>query len=255
MLWPFVVLLGACVGSFVNVVVYRLPRHLSLWHPPSHCPHCHTRLRPWDNVPILGWLWLRGRCRYCGAGISGRYPLVETAMAAWFTLAWWRYGTSPVLVVGACVLGAWLLALALIDGDTLTLPESLLQSGLVLGLIWQGTQGWPRLVDGVMGMVVGLWLLDVVGWLASVILGQTALGGGDPKLAALLGAWLRWPLLLVALFIAVLTGAVAGLWGRLTGRLQAGQPMPFGPFLALGGAVSLLFGVDLLDWYLTVVGW
>jgi len=253
-LGPLVVVLGACVGSFLNVVVYRLPRQLSLWYPPSHCPRCGTRLRPWENVPIFGWLWLRGRCRYCGVHISARYPLVEAATAAWFALAWWRYGASLALV-GACLLGAWLLALALIDADTLTLPESLLKSGLVLGLLWQATQGWAGLVGGVTGMVVGLWLLDIVGWLASVILGQTALGGGDPKLAALLGAWLHWPLLLVALFIAVLTGAVAGLGGRLTGRLQAGQPLPFGPFLALGGAVSLLFGADLLEWYFGLVGW
>ncbi len=248
-LLPLLLLLGACVGSFVNVVVYRLPRGLSLWHPPSHCPHCHTPLRPWDNVPVLGWLWLRGRCRYCGAAISGRYPLVETATALWFGLVGWRFEPSWALL-GALVLGAWLLALALIDQDTLTLPDSLLKSGLVLGLLWQCTQGGPAVVAGMVGMVVGIWLLDGVGWLASVILGQTALGGGDPKLAALLGAWLHWPLLLVALFIAVVAGAGAGILGRLTGRLSPGQPLPFGPFLALGGAVALLFGTDLLAWYL-----
>lgn len=248
-LLPLLVVLGACIGSFLNVVVYRLPRGLSVWHPPSHCPHCHTRLRPWDNVPVLGWLWLRGRCRYCGAGIAPRYPLVEAATALWFALAWWRFEASLTLL-GALVLGVWLFALALIDQDTLTLPDGLLKSGLVLGLLWQCTQGWPGVVGGIWGMVVGIWLLDAVGWLASVILGQTALGGGDPKLAALLGAWLHWPLLLVALFIAVVTGAGAGILGRLTGRLRRGQPMPFGPFLALGGGVSLLFGSDLLDWYL-----
>ncbi|APB35295.1 type 4 prepilin peptidase [Gloeomargarita lithophora Alchichica-D10] len=245
---PLLVVLGACVGSFVNVVVYRLPRGLSVWHPPSHCPHCQTRLRPWDNVPVLGWLWLGGRCRYCGGGISWRYPAVEAATAAWFALVGWRFEVGFALV-GAVVLGAWLLALALIDRDTLTLPDGLLKSGLVLGLLWQCTQGWPGVVGGIGGMVLGLWLLDGVGWLASVLLGQTALGGGDPKLAAMLGVWLHWQLLLVALFIAVLTGAVAGVGGRLTGRLTSGQPMPFGPFLALGGGVALLFGADLWHWY------
>jgi leader peptidase (prepilin peptidase)/N-methyltransferase len=93
-LLPLLVVLGACIGSFLNVVVYRLPRGLSLWHPPSHCPHCQTRLRPWDNVPVFGWLWLRGRCRYCGAGISPRYPLVEAAMAVWFALAGWRLASG-----------------------------------------------------------------------------------------------------------------------------------------------------------------
>jgi leader peptidase (prepilin peptidase)/N-methyltransferase len=248
-LLPLLVVLGACIGSFLNVVVYRLPRGLSLWHPPSHCPHCQTRLRPWDNVPVFGWLWLRGRCRYCGAGISPRYPLVETAMAVWFALAGWRFASGFPLL-GALILGSWLLTLALIDGDTLTLPDGLLKSGLVLGLLWQGTEGWSGVVGGITGMVVGIWLLDIVGFLASVMLGQTALGGGDPKLAALLGAWLHWRLLLVALFIAVLTGAGAGMLGRITGRLTPGQPMPFGPFLALGGGVALLFGTDLLNWYL-----
>ncbi|MEN9217951.1 MAG: A24 family peptidase [Gloeomargarita sp. DG_2_bins_126] len=247
-LWPWLLVLGACVGSFLNVVVYRLPRGLSLWHPPSHCPHCHTRLRPWDNVPVLGWLWLGGRCRYCGAGISPRYPLVEAATAGWFVLAGWRFESGWALL-GALVLGSWLLALALIDQDTLTLPESLLQSGLVLGLIWQCFQGWPGILGGVWGMVVGLWLLDGIGWVASLLLGQTALGGGDPKLAALLGVWLHWQSLLVALLVAVCTGAAVGVGGRLTGRLQPGQPMPFGPFLALGGAVAWLFGADLWHWY------
>ncbi|MCS7030125.1 MAG: prepilin peptidase [Gloeomargarita sp. SKYG116] len=243
-----VIVLGACVGSFLNVVVYRLPQGLSLWHPPSHCPHCQSPLRPWENVPVLGWLWLRGRCRYCQRPISPRYPLVELVTALWFALAWWRFGTSDSLVA-AVLLGSWLLALALIDLDTLTLPDSLLKSGLAAGLLWQGIHGWPDFHAGVLGMVVGLWLLDIIGWVASIVMGQPALGGGDPKLAALLGAWLQMPALLVALFVAVLTGAVVGLGGRVTGRLAAGQPMPFGPFLALGGAVAVLWGATLWERY------
>ncbi|MEN9206726.1 MAG: prepilin peptidase [Gloeomargarita sp. GMQP_bins_120] len=245
-LW--VILLGACVGSFLNVVVYRVPRGLSLWQPPSHCPHCQTPLRPWENVPVLGWLGLRGRCSHCGVPISPRYPLVELTTALWFALVWWRFGVSDD-TVAAALLGSWLLALALIDLDTLTLPDSLLKSGLVIGLVWQGLRGWPDFYAGVLGMVVGLWLLDSLGWVASVVMGQPALGGGDPKLAAMLGAWLQGPALAVALFLAVLTGAVVGVAGRCTGRLQPGQPMPFGPFLALGGAVAVLWGETLWRGY------
>lgn len=248
--------LGAAVGSFLNVVAYRLPQGLSLLSPASRCPHCLTPLKPWENVPVLGWLWLRGRCRTCGGAIAGRYPLVEALTALLFAGLYLCYGVS-VLTLGGWVLTSWLLALALIDLDTFTLPDRLTQPGLVVGLAFYssatwaaGRNPWDGLWQGLLGMVVGLWLLELLGLGASLILGQTALGGGDPKLAALLGAWLGWKHLLVALGLACLAGTLIGLGGRAAGRLRPGQRIPFGPFLALGGILTLFVGDRLLQWYL-----
>jgi len=251
----FVFFLGSAIGSFLNVVVYRLPAGLSLLWPPSRCPRCQHQLGPTENIPILGWLRLKGRCTNCKAAISPRYPLVELATALIFVLVLARFGFEWQ-VVGYWLFFCWLLALALIDFDTLTLPNPLTQSGLLLGIIFQGALGALAgnvavgVMSGVVGAVLGIWLLSLVSWAGSVALGQTAMGAGDSKLAAMMGAWLGWRLLLLSFFVACLLGAVVGVVGIISGRLGRRQAMPFGPFLALGAAISALWGKGLIDLYL-----
>jgi leader peptidase (prepilin peptidase)/N-methyltransferase len=250
--------LGAAIGSFVNVVVYRLPAGLSLVHPPSRCPRCGTRLAPKDNIPVLGWLWLKGRCRYCRSPISPRYPIVETLTGTLFLLAFWQFGYSWQ-TLGCWVLASWLLALSLIDFDTLTLPNPLTQSGLVAGLLFQATQGmaatghWQlaasALMNGVIGAVVGIWLLDGIALIGSWLLGQAAMGAGDAKLAAMLGAWLGWQPLLLAGFLACALGVVVGGGAIALGWLDRRQPIPFGPFLALGALITFFWGSLLITTY------
>lgn len=255
----FVFGLGAAIGSFLNVVIYRLPQGLSLIHPPSRCPHCGHRLGPSENIPIWGWIRLKGRCKSCRASISPRYPLVELATALVFVLIVAIAGWSWT-AVGYGVLFSWLLALALIDFDTQTLPNPLTQSGLLLGLGFQASLGFLEsqgaiagtiqgLMGGVIGAVLGIWLLGTIGLLGSVALGKAAMGGGDAKLAAMMGAWLGWKLLLLSLFLAALGGAVVGSVGIWVGLLQRQQRIPFGPFLALGAAMSALWGGGLIALY------
>ena len=256
---PFVVvfLLGSAIGSFLNVVVYRLPEGLSLLWPPSRCPRCEHQLGPTENIPIFGWLRLRGRCKNCQVAISSRYPLVETATALIFVLVFSQFG-FVWQTLGYWLFFSWLLALALIDLDTLTLPNPLTQSGLVLGVLFQGLIGSllgntaAGLISGIGGAVLGLWLLSLISWAGSVALGQTAMGAGDSKLAAMMGAWLGWKLLLLSGFLACFLGAAVGLVGMASGRLGRRQAMPFGPFLALGAVISALWGSVLIDLYVSV---
>ena len=138
---PFVFAFGASIGSFLNVVIYRLPAGLSLVDPPSRCPHCGHRLGKTENVPVLGWLWLRGRCRWCNGPISVRYPAIEVVTGILFCLVCWQYEFT-LQTLGYWVLISWLVALSMIDFDTMTLPGVLTKSGLVLGLIFQGVMGW-----------------------------------------------------------------------------------------------------------------
>ncbi|MCU0567898.1 MAG: prepilin peptidase [Oculatellaceae cyanobacterium Prado106] len=261
-------ILGASVGSFLNVVIYRIPAGLSLLHPPSRCPHCLHRLQPHDNVPVLGWLWLKGRCRYCRTAIAPRYPMVEATTGILFVLVFWSFAQASGLAlttgsllqtVSSWAFVSWLLALALIDLDTLTLPNSLTQSGLVVGLVFQALLGWATgadwvgvahsLMTGILGAVVGIWVFDLITILGSVAFGQTAMGGGDAKLAAMMGAWLGWKLLLLAGFLACAIGAFAGGGAIAVGLLNRRQPMPFGPFLALGAIVSAFLGEKILSIY------
>lgn len=250
--------LGASIGSFVNVVVYRIPAGLSILKPASRCPHCLHKLGKQENVPVLGWLWLKGRCRHCKGAISSRYPLVEAATGLLFLLLFWTFGMS-MQTLGYWTFCSWLLALSLIDLDTMTLPNSLTQSGLVIGLVFQlvsansWVEGVNNLMSGIIGTVLGLWLFDLISVAGSITLGQAAMGGGDPKLAAMLGAWLGWKYLLLSGFLACAIGAVVGGGAIALGWLTRRQPMPFGPFLALGAVITLFGGKAILSAYLRLV--
>jgi leader peptidase (prepilin peptidase)/N-methyltransferase len=251
---------GSAIGSFLNVVVYRLPKGLSVMQPPSRCPKCLNQLKPYENIPVFGWLWLRGRCNHCRSRISARYPLVEAATGLLFLIVFWRFGVT-VQTLGFWALFSWLLALSLIDCDTMTLPNSLTQSGLVAGLVFQMAKGlWPTfspidsvhylVLDGIAGAVVGLWLFDAIGIAGTLRFGQNAMGVGDTKLAALMGAWLGWKYLLLAGFIACVAGAFVGGLAIALGLHQRRQPIPFGPSLALGAAITALWGEAILSTYL-----
>jgi leader peptidase (prepilin peptidase)/N-methyltransferase len=250
--------LGASVGSFLNVVVYRVPAGLSVLYPPSRCPHCYKSLSLSENVPVLGWLWLKGRCKNCHGKISARYPIVEAVTGCLFLLVF-CLSTRGIEIWGYWALFSWLLALSLIDLDTFTLPNPLTQSGLIAGLGFQVLKGsqWPinvseishGLMFGIVGAVVGLWLLDAIAFVASMTLGQTAMGAGDSKLAAMIGAWLGWKYLVLAWFIACLVGAIVGGGAIALGRLNRRQPIPFGPFLALGATTTALWGEVILSTY------
>ena len=250
---------GASFGSFLNVVVYRLPAKLSLFWPRSRCPDCLRPLKKRDNIPLLGWLWLKGRCRYCRGKISRRYPLVETTTGLLFLLVFWKYDLS-IQTLGYWAFVSWLLALSLIDLDTMTLPNSLTQSGLVAGLLFQGTVGYlqpsplsgisHQLISGIAAAVLGLWLVDSIGFIGSIVFGRPAMGAGDAKLAAMMGAWLGWRYLLLSGFIAVGIGALGGVVGIALHRRSRWQQMPFGPFLALGAGLTIFWGEAILSTYM-----
>lgn len=262
-MWGLVLGTGAAVGSFLNVVVYRLPTGISLLNPPSRCPQCHTRLRFYDNVPVLGWLWLRGRCRYCQTAIAKRYPIVEAVTAGLFLFTFLWFGLT-LHTLGYWLFLSWLLALALIDLDTMTLPNPLTKSGVILGLIFQSILGfalqghWMGLAQGLissfLGAIIGIWLFDLIRLAGLLAIGQEAMGGGDPKLAAMIGAWLGWPLLLVSSLLACTLGSVVGIGGMALGWLGRRQAIPFGPFLALGAGLSTFWGQQLINAYQSWIG-
>ncbi len=250
-------LLGACVGSFLNVVAWRLPREESVVQPGSHCPRCGTPLRWFENVPVLSWLLLRGRCRHCGAPIAARYPLVELLTAGLWVAATLAQpsglgpAAAPLLqALAGWLLLSWLIPLTLIDLDRLWLPEGLCRLGLLLGLatttaigLSQGVElGRTLLLHHLLAAAAGLLGFEAVSAGAERLIGRPALGLGDAKLAALLGAWLGLTGLGLTVVLAVFTGAVVGMIGRLSGRLGRHEPFPFGPFLAAGGAAVWLLG-------------
>ncbi|NEO88077.1 MAG: prepilin peptidase [Spirulina sp. SIO3F2] len=252
---------GSAIGSFLNVVVYRVPAGLSILHPPSRCPTCLTRLGKRENVPILGWLWLRGKCRHCHTAIAPRYPLVELATGLMFAGVYAQWGLSLEAIAAATLL-SWLLALALIDHDTLTLPHSLTQSGLVMGLGFTLLLAWQQsgtvaestnyLMSRIIGALVGLWGLDAIAFLGSVLMGRTAMGAGDAKLMAMVGAWLGWQAVLLSTFLGCVLGTVFGGSAIVLGWRDRAQPMPFGPYLALGASISLFWGERIVRTYLTL---
>ncbi|MFM7676781.1 MAG: prepilin peptidase [Synechococcus sp.] len=259
--------LGACVGSFLNVVAWRLPREESLIRPASHCPHCGTPLRWFENLPVLGWLWLGGRCRHCRHPIAPRYLLVELLTAGlWVAMLSARpdgLGPDPspwLVVVGGWLLASWLIPLVLVDLDSLWLPEPLCRWGVLLGLATTALVGFSQgdvvgralLFQHLLAAGLGLLAFEGTSALAERLLGRPALGLGDAKLAALMGAWLGPAGLGLAVALAVTGGALVGGVARLVGLLGRHQPFPFGPFLAAGAV--LLWWSGHGPW-LRLLGW
>lgn len=247
--------LGLAVGPFVNVVVHRVPRGRSLLRPGSRCPRCEAPVRPRHNVPVLGWLVLRGRCADCHEPISARYPLVEAGTAVVFAVLGARYGGSPALPA-LLYLAAAGIALALIDIDTHRLPDVVvLSSAVVVLVLLVGAsalgESWGALTRGVLGATVS-WVL----FRAIRLVWPGGMGGGDVKLAALLGlvtGWLGWGVLTVGLFGGFLLGAVTGVGLVAAGRAGRRTALPFGPFLVVGAFVAVLAGAPLAGAYVDLL--
>lgn len=245
---PTIVLLGICIGSFLNVVIARLPMGRSLVHPASACPRCGGAIAWYDNIPILSFLVLRARCRSCGASISWRYPAVEALTGGLFVLAYLRFGWSVDLVAALILLTA-LVAIAGIDLDHQIIPDIISLPGAAIGFFLSlapGRLGW---LDSAVGIFVGGGVFIVIIVASSWLLGQPGMGIGDVKLGAMLGAFLGWKLVLLAALLSVLVGGPLAAALLATGRKGRRDPVPFGPFLALGGTASLLGGEAILAWY------
>lgn len=244
-------IIGCILGSFLNVVAYRAPRGRSIVYPPSACPACGARIRPRDNVPVLSYILLRGRCRACGGRISPRYVLVELLGGVIPLLVWARYGVGVELAL-LWPLMYVLLVLSVIDLDTRILSDRVTLPGIVAGLIVSPLLGYTTFVGSLIGAVVGGGALFLIALLGDAVFKKESMGGGDIKLAAMLGAFLGWKLCLVLLFVAFFVGAVVGVAVIAVRGRQWDRAIPFGPFIALGAFSASLWGEALLRWYLSI---
>ncbi len=262
---------GLLVGSFLNVVIHRLPKMLeadwefqcaelrgeaivvpplyNLWMPRSACPSCGHFISALENIPVISWLVLRGRCRACGTAIGPRYPAVELLAALLAAALAWKYGPS-LLLAGGLVFVWTLVALAFIDLDTTLLPDTLTLPLVWLGLLFNLFGTFTTLQFAVIGAMAGYLSLWLVYWAFKLVTGKEGMGYGDFKLLAAIGAWLGWELLPVTILLSSLVGALAGLSMIALARHDRRIPIPFGPYLAGGGMVALFFGADLTHAYL-----
>jgi len=239
---------GAVIGSFLNVVIYRLPLQKSVVWPSSACPHCARELMWYENIPVLSYLALRGRCRTCGAGISLQYPLVEAITALMFAAAWWYFGPGPLLA-SRLIFGGALLVLFAIDLEHHLLPNAITLPGIVVGFVFSlfTAPGWR---SSLIGIAVGGGVLWAIAEAYYRIRHEEGLGMGDVKMLAMVGAFLGWPLTLLTLMLASVSGTIIGMILIVTKRGGMKYALPFGTFIALGAAVAATVGPQLLDWYL-----
>ena len=237
--------LGATIGSFLNVVAVRLPRGESLVHPRSHCPACRAPIPWFDNIPLISFLALRGRCRRCRGPISWRYPLVEAATGALFALAAWRFGWTPRLLL-AWVFVAALVAVTAIDLEHQLIPDVITLPGIGAGFLASFVNPAVSWLASFLGIVLAGGLIFVV-----ILVSRGGMGGGDMKLAAMLGAFLGYKMALLAIFSAVILGGLLAGVLMATGLRRRKDPIPFGPFLALGGVLALFAGEEMFRWYVS----
>jgi leader peptidase (prepilin peptidase) / N-methyltransferase len=240
--------LGACVGSFLNVCIYRLPRRESLAWPGSHCTSCTRSLAWYENIPIVSWVVLRGRCRTCRAPISWMYPIVEVTTALVFVIGYLLYGLTPLAAVRVFFASA-LIVLFVTDLQHKVLPNVITVPGIVIGFACSlfVPPGWR---DSLIGIVAGGGVLFALAEAYYRVRGQEGLGMGDVKLLGMIGAFLGWKLVLLTLVLASFAGSLAGGVMIASGRGGMKYALPFGTFLAVGALVAAIWGMPIVDWYL-----
>ena len=244
----FAALFGAVIGSFLNVCIHRLPRGTSIVWPASACPACGRALSWFENIPIASYLFLRGRCRTCGAPISARYLVVEALTAAMFALAWWDYGPGPMLI-SRLIFGCALIVLFAIDLEHHLLPNVITLTGIVIGFLLSFITDQPGWRSSLIGIVAGGGVLFLIAEIYYRVRHEEGLGMGDVKMLAMMGAFLGWPLAILSLMIASVAGTIIGIGLIVTGRGTMKYALPFGTFLAIGAAVSAAAGQTILHWY------
>lgn len=282
---------AATIGSFLNVVIHRFPvmmkrewqqecnQYLQEYHaeivtkigidklntpidsfpekynlvvPGSACPKCKTSIKPWHNLPVFGWLMLKGKCAACHAPISARYPIIEFITGLLVATLAWHFGPSWQFVF-ASILTFVLIALTGIDLDEMLLPDQMTLPLLWLGLIINLNHTFASPTDAIIGAAAGYLSLWSIFWLFKILTGKEGMGYGDFKLLAVFGAWLGWQMLPLVILLSSLVGAVVGITMIVSKRLKQGNPIPFGPYIAAAGWIALLFGQQIVDWYLSTL--
>ena len=246
--WVVVGLFGAIVGSFLNVCIHRLPRGQSIVWPASACPNCNRRLAWYENLPIVSFAALGGRCRGCRAPIAVRYPIVESMTAALFITSFWLFGPG-LLFVSRTLFGCALIVLFFIDLEHHLLPNVITLPGIVVGFAFSlfGDPGW---LSSLVGVAIGGGLLFAIAETYYRLRHEEGLGMGDVKMLAMIGAFVGWQLTLVALMMASIAGSLVGVLLIATRRGTMKYALPFGTFLAMGAMLAVVFGPGLLNWYL-----
>jgi leader peptidase (prepilin peptidase)/N-methyltransferase len=256
---PILFIFGAIVGSFLNVCVVRIPHGTSIVHPPSHCPECKNAIRFYDNIPLISYLILLGRCRDCGARISPRYVFVELLMALLAVALYYEFALSLAFFVGLIFVAA-LVVISFIDLEVRIVPDVISLPGIVVGLLFSLVARYlihdpfelvPSPLSAFLGVLIGGGFLLALAWAYEAFTGVEGMGGGDIKLLAMIGGFLGWPSIPVTLFLASLGGSVIGLTAMLVKGVGRRYALPFAPFLCLGALLYLFFGRAIIDFYVS----
>ena len=247
----FILMVGCCVGSFLNVCIYRVPRNLSIVSPRSFCPRCKTPVRAFDNIPLFSYLFLKGRCRTCREKISWRYPLVEALTGGIVLALFLRFDLSFSFFTFS-VLSTALIVITFIDLDHRIIPDIISLPGIAAGFLLALFGPFMTVRDSLIGIIAGGGSLYAMAFIYETLAKREGMGGGDIKLLAMIGAWLGWKAILFTLFFSSLSGTLIGGGAMLVQRQGRHYAIPFGPFLALSAIIYIFFGTQMIDWYL---GW
>ncbi len=242
-------ILGLIVGSFSNVCIYRIPRNESIIYPASHCPKCRTKIKPIDNIPLLSYILLKGGCRNCKSKISIQYPVVEFLTGLIYLIIYLIYGVSIQSLI-YIILSSALIIITFIDLNEQIVPDVISLPGIVIGFILSFFIPYISFIDSALGVVAGGGIILIIGLAGSVIFKKEAMGGGDVKLAAMIGAFLGWRYVIISLFLGFFLGALAGIILILSKIKSREDVVPFGPFIVLGSLITLLWGEKIITWYI-----
>jgi leader peptidase (prepilin peptidase)/N-methyltransferase len=248
-----ILIFGLCIGSFLNVCICRLPASKSIVHPRSMCSNCGTLIAAYDNIPVLSYIWLKGRCRHCRIKFSIRYPIVELLGGLFALGTYLKFGLTTEALVYYLFFAA-LLVVTFIDLDHRIIPNVITLPGIPIGFAASFALPTITYKEALLGILIGGGSLFVVAWIYSLITKKEGMGGGDIKLLAMMGAIVGWQGVLFTIFLASLVGTLAGLAVMLQSRKGMKLAVPFGPFLSIGSITYIFFGPPLIAWYFNLLG-